>query len=74
MKNKEANGCGRNSIVFIVFIVLKLTGTIDWSWLWVCSPIWIPLAVLAVGGRYSQYRNDLCSYCCLHLRKVAYAQ
>jgi len=30
----------------LIFIVLKLTGNIDWSWWWVLSPIWI--SVLAV--------------------------
>jgi uncharacterized membrane protein len=33
-------------LTFIVFLVLKLTGVIDWSWWWVTSPLW--LAVLAV--------------------------
>ena len=27
----------------IVFIVLKLCKVINWSWLWVLSPIWIPI-------------------------------
>lgn len=26
---------------FIIFLVLKLTGAIDWSWWWVTSPLWI---------------------------------
>ena len=30
--------------VLAVFVTLKLTDTIDWSWLWVLSPIWMPLA------------------------------
>ena len=25
--------------------MLKLTGAIDWSWLWVLAPLWVPLAV-----------------------------
>lgn len=29
-------------ITFIVFLVLKLTDVIDWSWWWVTSPLWIP--------------------------------
>jgi hypothetical protein len=29
------------SILTIVFIVLKLTNVIDWSWWWVLSPLWI---------------------------------
>lgn len=30
----------------IVFITLKLTGFIDWSWWWVLAPLWGPLALL----------------------------
>ena len=33
-------------ILAIVFIVLKLTGVITWSWLWVLAPLWIPAVVL----------------------------
>jgi hypothetical protein len=36
------------TIVFIIFLILKLTGNIDWSWWWVTSPIWIPI-LLFVG-------------------------
>ncbi len=36
------------TILFIVFLVLKLTGNIDWSWWWVTSPLWIPLVLLLV--------------------------
>ena len=32
----------------LIFITLKLTGYISWSWLWVLSPFWIPLAIAAV--------------------------
>lgn len=28
----------------LVFITLKLTGHITWSWLWVLSPFWLPFA------------------------------
>lgn len=33
-------------VIFIVFLVLKLTGQITWSWVWVTSPLWLPLALL----------------------------
>lgn len=36
------------SLLGIVFIVLKLTGHITWSWLWVLSPFWIPLVILLI--------------------------
>jgi hypothetical protein len=32
-------------LLTIVFITLKLTGVINWSWWWVLSPILIPWAV-----------------------------
>ena len=31
--------------LLLTFIILKLTGTIDWSWWWVLAPAWIPLAL-----------------------------
>ena len=34
-----------DTILFVVFLVLKLTGTIDWSWWWVTAPLWIPVAI-----------------------------
>jgi hypothetical protein len=36
------------TILFVVFLVLKLTGEIDWSWWWVTSPLWIPIAAVLV--------------------------
>jgi len=36
------------TITFVVFLVLKLTGNIDWSWWWVTSPLWLPI-VIAIG-------------------------
>lgn len=32
-------------ILGLIFITLKLTGYITWSWLWVLAPFWIPLAI-----------------------------
>lgn len=29
----------------IIFVIAKLTGHLDWSWLWVLAPFWLPLAV-----------------------------
>lgn len=42
MNNKQASsGIGFTGLLTIVFIVLKLCGTIAWSWWWVLSPLWI---------------------------------
>lgn len=34
-------------ILGLIFITLKLTGVIGWSWWWVLSPFWIPIPVVA---------------------------
>ena len=39
------NGIGFIGLLTIAFIVLKLTHLINWSWLWVLSPIWISVAI-----------------------------
>ena len=36
-------------ILFVVFLVLRLTGVIDWSWWWVTSPLWLPLVLVLAG-------------------------
>ena len=38
---------GIGGLLFLVFLVLKLTGVIAWSWWWVTSPLWLP--ALSVG-------------------------
>lgn len=32
-------------LLSLVFITLKLCKVIDWSWLWVLAPLWIPIAI-----------------------------
>lgn len=39
--DSRSGGIGFGGLLTIVFIILKLTGTIDWKWGWVLSPIWI---------------------------------
>lgn len=39
-------GIGFLGALTILFIALKLTYVINWSWWWVLSPIWIPIAVV----------------------------
>jgi len=36
------------SLLTVLFIGLKLTHYIDWSWWWVLSPLWIPLVVFVL--------------------------
>ena len=44
----NSGGIGFLGLLAIVFIVLKLTDYIDWSWWWVLAPIWIPWALVLV--------------------------
>jgi len=48
-KSSESSwGMGICEVLTIVFVALKLTGNIAWSWWWVLSPIWIPIAIAVV--------------------------
>ena len=47
-KNSSGSGIGLGTILFVVFLVLKLTNFIDWSWWWVTAPLWIPFAIAGV--------------------------
>jgi hypothetical protein len=42
--NKKG-GMGLGMVLFIIFMVLKLTNNIDWSWWWVTCPLWIPILI-----------------------------
>lgn len=44
----SSGGIGFTGLLTIVFIVLKLTDNIDWSWWWVLSPIWLPLLLILI--------------------------
>lgn len=48
--NNGGTGLGLSGTLLVVFIVLKLCGVIEWSWLWVLSPLWIPIAIVLIGG------------------------
>ena len=40
---------GTLETLLLIFIVLKLTNLIDWSWVWVLAPFWIPACLAIVG-------------------------
>ena len=48
MKDNSSSSGGISffGLLGIVFITLKLIGTIDWPWIWVLSPLWIPIALV----------------------------
>ena len=54
-ETKATGGIGIGTVLFLIFLVLKLAGigaVANWSWWWVTSPIWIPIALvlLFLGG------------------------
>jgi len=51
--SKNSNGLGLGTILFLIFLTLKLGGwgvVATWSWWWVFSPIWIPVAIVFVAA------------------------
>ncbi|MBP1552464.1 MAG: hypothetical protein J6J58_06940 [Oscillospiraceae bacterium] len=47
-RKKRSKGIGLVSTLVTLFIILKLTKIISWSWLWVFSPIWITMIIAIV--------------------------
>lgn len=41
----SSGGVGFFGLLGLAFIVLKLTGYIEWSWWWVTAPLWMPTAI-----------------------------
>jgi len=43
--SSTSGGIGFPGLLTVLFIGLKLTGHITWSWLWVLSPLWISFII-----------------------------
>ena len=51
--NKGSQGIGLGTILFLIFLTLKLGGwgvVATWSWWWVFSPIWIPIGIVFIAA------------------------
>lgn len=44
--NKD--GVNLCDLLTVLFVGLKLTGNIDWSWWWVLAPLWAPIVILGI--------------------------
>ena len=44
----SGGGVGLLGLLFLVFLVLKLTGVITWSWWWITAPLWGGFALAVV--------------------------
>jgi hypothetical protein len=52
--SSSSSGIGVLALLGVAFVVLKLTGFINWSWWWVTLPFWgglaLKLFILAIVG------------------------
>lgn len=46
----SSRGVGPLSIMFLIFMTLKLMGYITWSWWWVTLPLWGGIALIILIG------------------------
>lgn len=58
--NGSGSSIGFTGLLTVAFVVLKLTGYIDWSWWWVLAPLWIGpvIAVLFFAIAYVFWAVD----------------
>ena len=49
-KSNSSDGLGIGTVLFLIFLVLKLTNYIDWSWWWITAPLWIPISIIGIIG------------------------
>jgi hypothetical protein len=49
MKESTYKGIGFPALLGLLFIALKLTGYINWSWLWILSPFWLLPCIIIIG-------------------------
>lgn len=45
INNYNSGGIGFTGLLTIVFITLKLLDVIQWSWIWILSPLWISFLI-----------------------------
>jgi hypothetical protein len=46
--SNSSSGIGLFGLMFLIFMTLKLTGYITWSWWWVTAPLWGGIAIAGV--------------------------
>lgn len=60
-RQKEDNSYNFSFIdgLALVFIALKLSNHIDWSWIWVLSPLWINFILLVIIRAIAEMRHGI---------------
>ena len=60
-EKKRKHGTDIVTLLTLIFVALKVTNHIEWSWVWVFSPIWITVlffgvvfGLILIGGRIAK--------------------
>jgi len=77
-RRSSSGGLGIVTILWVTFLILRLTNVIDWAWVWVFSPLWIAaslgvlfliivgiillLAIVGVTKRSSRVNTEIKSW------------
>lgn len=48
MENNTSSGAWGTTVLLILFVGLKLADYIDWPWVWVLAPLWIPVGLVLI--------------------------
>lgn len=46
-----------DGVLLAIFLTLKLSGAVTWSWVWVLSPLWLNLLWLGARYLYIEYQD-----------------
>ena len=46
------------TVLLLVFVALKLSGQLDWSWWWVLSPYWIAFPLVVAASLWCRFRAE----------------
>lgn len=48
-ENNSSSPMAFTSVLALIFITLKLTNYISWSWWWVLAPIYVPILITIIA-------------------------
>lgn len=58
-------GTGLVTTLILIFVTLKLTGLIGWSWVWVLSPLWVSIlfdfivyTIIATAAAFAESKKN----------------
>ena len=57
-ESKQGSGVSLPDALLVLFVGLKLAGLIEWPWLWVTAPFWIPMAAAFVVSFLAAIRKE----------------